>query len=86
MNKRISLCAVACVAYIATVLVCLPTKAQDAPKPAALTYTITLTAEQIESLSVLGAQCLDKVPYACARALLFWQEQLTSSVKAKEVK
>jgi len=53
--------------------------AQEVPK----TYAIALTAQQVEQLSKLGADCLDKQPYACARVLLFWQDKLVEATQPK---
>ncbi len=60
-------------------LLAFPAAAQTTPE-AAPTRTIHLTDRQIEEIVNVGAACLEKVPYACARYAVFINDLLMKAV------
>lgn len=52
--------------------------AQETP-PRVPTHTVQLTDQQIEGIINAGTACLEKVPMACARYVLYVHDMLTQA-------
>lgn len=63
------------------VLLAWPASAQQ-PSPQ-VTHTLQLSDQQINGIIEVGAACLDKVPYACARYALYMHDLLQQARQPK---